>query len=457
MAGRFRDYDPHQAYLLPPSLQEWVGDGSLARFVDEAVDLLAARGRLKAFFEGYENQERGAAAFHPVMMLKILLLGYCSKMTSSRAIARGCREWVPLRFLAANQQPNFRAIAAFRARHIEAFRGLFVEVLCLARAAGLVRLGIVALDGRKIAGNAALSANRTREHLEQEVADLVKQSNEHDLQDDIRLGEQNDETELPEELTKSTSRRHRLLQALDQLQKERQDADSDSVKQNPSQHEGPQNEQSSRRVGRHKQIKSNTLKAKRANTTDPESRIMKSRRGYIQGYNGQAMVAVGSQVIVACDVTQDAHDSRQLSTMLNACHEQAGGTPSILLADAGYPSARAIDEARSSCEVLAPCHPRWKLPRGWHQSGFPRGRIPAGATPIELMQRELQTMRGKSLFKKRATTVEPVFGQMVMRDLNRFLLRGLHKVRAEWAIWCLTHNLLKLWRSGNFQGEAALA
>jgi len=187
---------------------------------------------------------------------------------------------------------------------------------------------------------------------------------------------------------------------------------------------------------------------KKANITDPDSRILKTRRGWAQGYNAQAVADCESQVIVAEDVTQEENDVKQLEPMLERCEEQAGQRPVEMLADAGYWSednARLEDERT---ELFIATTKDWKQRKAQREQGAPRGPIPKNASLKERMERKLLTERGKATYKRRGATIEPVFGQMVMRNLVRFWLRGVKKVKAEWSLWCTSHNILKLWRAG---------
>lgn len=186
----------------------------------------------------------------------------------------------------------------------------------------------------------------------------------------------------------------------------------------------------------------------KVNLTDMDSRILKSRHGWIQGYNGQAMADCDSQVIVACDLVAQENDVRQLGPMLERCEAQAGARPRQLVADAGYWSEENATLQNADTELFIATLKDWKQRKALRDQGAPKGRIPHGATIRDRMERKLVTRRGKAIYQQRGSTIEPVFGQMVMRGLYRLWLRGLQKVKAEWSLWCMTHNLLTLWRSG---------
>jgi transposase len=337
MAPNFQPYEPNQILMMPPAISDWVADGSLARFVNDAVEHMDERGELAAFYAAYRSDGVGAAAFHPVLMLKVLLYCYCHGLTSSRKIAAAHENDVAVRYLSANQQPDFRTIALFRSRHLEALDSLFVKILVLCREAGLAKLGRVALDGRKVAGAAALDQNRTLEGIRREVAGLLEKAEQEDRAEDGLHGEASRGDELPEGLRTKGGRLARLRAAQERLEAK---ACAERSKQETKIEERQAEEE---RTGRKKRgRKPRTPEAvvdneAKANVTDPDSRILKTRsHGFIQGYNGQAMVDCGSQVIVTQGLTQEENDQHQLAPMLAACEEQAGRPPEELLADAGY-------------------------------------------------------------------------------------------------------------------------
>jgi len=451
MAYNFLAYDEQQLYLLPASIVEWVQDDSLARFVGETVDLLDRRGQLGGFYEGYRRDGWGHPAYHPRMLVKVLVYGYCMGVTSSRKLAAGCENEVALRYLTANQQPDFRTISDFRKDHLSALTKLFVEVLGLCQEAGLVNLGRVALDGRKIAGNASLDQNRDEEWLQEEVRKLLAEAERVDAEEDAKHGKEQRGDELPQGLRTREERRKRLEMALERIEEKKRQA---AVKQERKIEERRREEVETGGKKRGRKPKDpeaaalEAAKRKKANVTDPESRILKTRRGWVQGYNGQAVADCKSQVIVAQDLTQEENDVKQLGPMLKRCEEQAGARPGEVLADAGYWSEENAKLESEETELFIATTKDWKQRKAMREAPPPRGRIPKGLSARERMERKLLTKRGHEAYKQRGSTIEPVFGQMVMRGLVRFLLRGSKKARAEWSLWCTTHNLLKLWRSG---------
>lgn len=436
MSYNFREYDQDQLLLMPPSVQEWVKEDSFARFLSDVIDQMDARGRLAAFYKPYRTDGWGSPAFHPVMMLKVILYAYTNGVTSSRRIDAMLEVDIAFRYLAGNNQPDFRTINGFRTTHLDALLGVFVDVLELCRDAGMVKLGRVALDGHRVAGDASLSENRKRDRLEQQVGQLLNEAALIDARENQQHGPDARGDELPSGLKNPRKRAEHLQRALDELQK-REDAlrreQEDRI---------ALREKEERQAGRKKPGPKPKPAAEvklpeeaRANRTDPESRVMKGRNGrYLQGYNGQAMVDCESQVIVAHDLTNEAADVHQLAPMLARCEEQAGARPVQTLVDAGYWSEEngALDGQAGTDLLIATVH-------------WPR-EDPTQHPQRDRMEVKLESEEGKAAYAERCSTVEPVFGQMVTRGLERFRLRGMDKAGLEWSLWCTTHNLLKLWR-----------
>lgn len=436
MSYNFREYDQDQLLLMPPSVREWVKEDSLACFLSEIVDGFDARGRLSGFYAVYRGDGWGAPAFHPVLMLKVLLYAYTNGVTSSRRIAAALEMDVAFRYLAANNQPDFRTINGFRTTHLEAILGLFVDVLELCRDAGMVKLGRVALDGHRVSGDASLSENRKRERLEQQVQQLLDEAAWIDAREDEQHGRKAGGDELPSGLKNPRKRAEHLQRALDELKKR-----EDALRKEQEERIGLR-EQEERETGRKKRGRKPKPAAEvklpeeaRVNRTDAESRVMKGRNGrWLQGYNGQAMVDCGSQVIVAQQLTNEAADVNLLAPMLDRCAEQAGARPEQVLVDAGYwsESNGTLDGQNGTDLLIATVH--------WPQED------PGKHPQRDLMEAKLEKEEGKAAYAQRGSTVEPVFGQMVTRGLERFRLRGKKKAGLEWSLWCTTHNLLKLWR-----------
>jgi transposase len=437
MSHNFRPYAQDQLFLMPPSVQEWVKKDSMVCFLSDVLDQFDAGGRLAAFYAKYRADGWGASAFHPLMMVKVLLYGYTNGITSSRRLASMLEVDVAFRYLAANNQPNHRTINDFRTDHLEALLGLFVDVLELCQAEGLVKLGRVALDGHRVAGNASLSENRKRERLEQEIQTLLDEAAWIDAKEDREHGPEARGDELPSGLKDPRKRAERLQKALEELEKK------EAALKKEQEERIAKREEEEQRTGRKKRGRKPKAAEEvklpedaRANRTDPDSRVMKARHGgFLQGYNAQAMADCGSQVIVAQQVTNEEADVHQLAPMLDRCEAQAGARPEQALVDAGYWSEAngALDGQGGTDLLIATVH--------WAREN------PAAHPRRDLMDAKLETEEGKAAYAQRGSTIEPVFGQMVMRGLERFRLRGKQKVRLEWSLWCTTHNLLKLWRN----------
>lgn len=446
MSKTYRAYDPEQMLLLPPSIKDWLPSGHLAHFVSDLVENLD----LKAITEVYEREDRGYPPYHPVMMVKVLVYAYCMGLASSRRIARGLVEDVALRFLAANNTPDFRTISDFRKRHLEALRGLFVQVLRLCQKAGMVKLGHVALDGTKMKANAskhkAMSygrMNKEEARLQAEVDELLRRADEIDEQEDAEYGRDRRGDELPAELAFREGRLKKIREAKEALEREAREAA-----------EAKKREADARRAekgpgGRKPKDPDPTPRDKaQKNFTDPDSRIMPrpgDRLAFMQAYNCQAAVDGKEQVIVAADVAQQTNDSRQAEPMLEQVKTNTGSIPSKASMDTGYFSKEAVDALEEmGVEVFIPPERR---KHGDVLSPAPRGRIPKGMSTKELARRKLMTIRGRTIYAKRKTIVEPVFGQIKQaRGFRQFLLRGITKVKGEWSLICTAHNLLKLWR-----------
>jgi transposase len=427
MGKTYRTYLPEQDLLLPPSLSDWLPEDHLAYFVSDVVEQLD----LSAIESVYEEEERGQPPYHPRMMTKILIYGYCVGVFSSRRIQKKLSEDVGFRVLAAGNEPDFRTISDFRKLHLEGLQGLFDQVLQIALQAGTMKLGRVVLDGSKVKANAskhkAMSYGRMREEekrLKEEVKRILKQAEATDAEEDTRYGRDRAGDELPAELARRETRLKRIQEAKRALE-ERAKEEAKS--------KGKPEEKA-------------TPKAKmQYNFTDPESRIMPGADGFVQAYNAQIAVEPDFQLIVGQNVTQATNDKQQLVPAVEAIKEQAGQKPQEVLTDSGYCSEANLKylEKKKIEGFVATDRESY---RDREEPG-PRGPLPQGATRVDHMRRKLQTKMGAAIYSRRKTIVEPVFGQIKQaRGFRQFLLRGLEKVQGEWAMICLTHNILKLHR-----------
>jgi len=448
----FKPYNPDQLFLLPPALRDWLPEGHLALFLSDVVETALD---LTAILATYETGDgRGQPPYHPALLVKLLLYGYCTGKPSSRAIERATYEEIPYRVLAANQHPDHDTLAAFRQTHLAALAGLFAQVLRLCQRAGLVQLGHVALDGTKVLANAskhkAMSYGRMPEaerKLEQEIATLLAEAQQVDAAEDAQYGKGTRGDELPAELARRESRLAKIRAAKAELEAEAR-AEAAAAQAKLAARERQTRETGRKPKGPAPMIPDPTQatpapKAQR-NFTDPESRIMKdgATKSFVQAYNAQAAVDGTVQVIVAAAVTQEANDKQQLVPMLTQVDGNCGARPTAASGDAGYFSEAAVTDAALEGIALYVPPDRQK-----------HGEAPAppadDGTVIGAMRAKLQTAAGHAVYALRKAIVEPVFGQIKgPRGFRRFAFRGLGKVQAEWQLICLTHNLLKLFRAG---------
>jgi transposase len=447
VTSNFIRYDQDQQHILPKDLSEWVEDDSLERFISDTIDYLDEQNRLEPFYPEETDENRGRPQFHPVMLLKVLVFAYAQGIRSSRKIDRLLERDVAFRYLAANQQPDFRTISDVRKDHRDDFQHLFVEILQLCSQAGMAQMGEVALDGRRVQGDAALDQNRTRKQIEEEIQEIPDEAAEVDEEEDEEYGPESRGDELPEELQEKESRLERLREAKAKLDEQKQ---AQKDKQAEKIREREDKEESGETLRGRKPTPPEDVELEddtKANTTDPESQTLKTDDAWKQDYNGQAMVDCDSQVIVAQDVTTDANDKQQLEPMLDECDDVNGKVPSKVLADAGYWSEANAELEDDQTELFIATTKDWKRRNELREQGPPRGAIPDSAGPKELMERKLRTKAGRDIYRKRSLSVEPVFGQHVNRGLDRFILRGMDGAAAEWSLFSATHNLLKLWRT----------
>ena len=433
MPKGYRPYLPDQDLLLPPSLREWLPDDHLVYFVSDVVDQLD----LSVIHAKYGEEKRGQPPYDPRLMTKLLVYGYCTGVFSSRRIQRRIQEDIPFKVLAAGNEPDFRTISDFRKIHIAALQELFEQVLEMALESGAVKLGRVSVDGTKVKANAskhkAMSYGRMKEKQEQlreEVKQLLAQAEAADEEEDRRHGDKRG-GELPEELRRRETRLAKIKQAkkvVEQWAREKAAVagkSADEVK------------------------KAKPTDKDQYNFTDPESRIMKGGDGFVQGYNAQAAVEPEKGLIVGQFVTQAANDKEQLRPMLEAVEQQSGQRPEAVLADSGYCSEenlKYLESAERPERKIEGYIATGKQEHGDRRRPCKRGPLPQGATCVDRMRRKLQTKAGKAVYAARKYVVEPVFGQIKQaRGFRQFVLRGIQKVKGEWALVCLTHNILRLY------------
>jgi transposase len=460
MTKCFVEDEIDQSLLMPPSLHDWLPENHLARFVADLVKSL----ELSEFYAGYEKDGRGQAAYHPVMMVRLLVYGYCTGVTSSRQIEKRTYEDVAFRYLSVDEHPDHSVISEFRKRHLKALAGLFVKALQLCQKAGLVKLGHVAVDGTKLQANAskhkAMSYGRmaeAEEKLKAEVEELLKRAEATDAAEDEK--EKKGQTDkLPEELARRESRLKKIQQAKAELEAEaRQRAEQEKAAAEAKiAARREQEERTGKKMGGRPPQVPDPSQAKpddkaQRNFTDPDSRIMPDgahKGSFVQGYNAQIAVDAEAQVIVAAEITQETNDKQQLAPMLEQVQKNTGAKPAAASADTGYSSTGQVTDARVEGIDLYVAQERAK--HGASSESTDAKADPAGdANVLERMKQKLQSDAGRALYKMRKAIVEPVFGQIKeCRRFRRFGLRGLENVSAEWKFVCATHNILKLFRSG---------
>ena len=426
--SNFRQVDRQTGFLLPPSVDEWLPQRHLARFVVEVIDGLDLRELIGSY------RGSGSASYHPAMLLGLLVYGYATGVFSSRKLERATYDSVAFRFIAANDHPDHDTIATFRRRFLQEIEGLFVKVLLLAREMGVLNLGTVALDGTKIHANASRHSALSYEHagkleaqLKAEVAVLLAKAEAADSADVP------DGMSIPEELERREERLKKLAEARTKIAAREAKAKASGKKPGgkppapPAAGPGPTDQ---------------------INLTDEASRIMPvAGGGFEQCYNAQALVTADSLLVVAGDVVQAANDKQQLEPMLGklAALPADLGRPETILGDNGYFSAANV----TAC-AAAGIEPLLALGRASHHPSLdqrfaPAPPAPQNPTPLEAMAHRLATPEGKKLYGRRKHTPEPVFGIIKsVLGFRQFLLRGLDKVRGEWSLVTMAWNMKRM-------------
>lgn len=448
MGYNFVPCDRDQQFLMPPSLNEWLPKDHLVRFVVEMVDVLD----LSAFYARRRADGWGRAAYDPKMMVALLIYAFATGTRSSRRIETRLIEDVAFRFIAANESPDHATIARFAKDHEDELAELFDQVLRLAAEMGLVKVGLVALDSTRVKADASPGANHGGDWIRKEVDKIIKEARSNDDEEDRRAGASDED--IPEDLIEPDSRLARLLAAKARLEEDaaRRQADYEAKLRAREEHKARTGKGM---VGRKPKPPDQRLRdaerSKKANTTDPDSRILSSANGgYLQGFTGQA-IATEDQITIACTVTNEATDFAQLKPMI----EQAAGNLksagvdhaiAVVAADSGYLSDDNLAlEDELQVELLIATKSRRQAAKN---DEAPRGRIPHGLSRTELMERKLRTKRGQHLYRKRAAFIEPVFGQQRQRGMGAFRRRGLKACDSEWRFEHAVHNLLKIRTSG---------
>jgi transposase len=441
VAFNFVACDRDQELLLPPSMREWLAEDHLAWFVLDAVDAID----LGAFYAEYRDDGWGRAAFDPTMMVALLLYAYAVGERSSREIERRCREDVAFRVICANRVPDHATIARFRVRHEQALAATFTQVLVLCARAGLVSVGVVALDGSPIAGNASAGATRTYAAIRTEVEAILEQAATADASEDEQFGEARGD-ELPAPLADRRSRLERLRRCREELEREEGEAEAAFAAKLAWRAEW-EAEHGRKLTGRKPAPPDpEGLSKRKLNTTDPDTRmITRTGRRTVQGFNVQ-VVADSNQIVLAAEVTQSINDGDQLEPMVDCAISELARAGieepiSTVLADGGYWNTTQIASTRArQIDVLVPAKNR--------QRPQPRKNAPPQSDEAHRMEAILDTPEGQARYRRRQQIVEPVFANIkYRRRIDRFQRRGLRACQAEWKLITATHNLLKLWRA----------
>jgi len=476
MARGYVPVDRDQQFLIPPDMRDWLPANHLVWFVIEVVDRIDT----KALHSRRRRGGQGRAGYDPDMLLALLIYAYCTKVRSSRQIERLCETDVAYRVICAGHRPDHTTIARFRQEHTVAARRLFAQVLDICAKAGLAQVGVVAVDGTKIAANASLAANRSRAQLEADISAMFDEAESVDDDEDDRFGPRRGD-ELPGELADPDIRQARLQAALDELARrpatrgykggqdvweahvERAEARLEAARRRwhaaraahgparrGDRREHPEGSKVAHFEARIERLKANQAKAAarhrgdaQVNLTDPDSRIMTTKDGWVQGYNAQAAIN-HSGIIVAAEVFNSPTDANLFVPMLDALDHTAKltGPVGVILADAGYcsntnltvPGPTRLIATTSARQVRTDpiiCH----------------GPPPPGSEPVQAMAHTLRTPEGRYLYKQRSWTVEPGFGNLKANlGFTRFARRGLAAAQAEWQLITAAANLLKLHR-----------
>lgn len=404
MSGKFQTIDRNTAYLLPPSIQDWLPEKHLARFVVDIVDRLDLRALERRYGGG------GKPPYHPALLLALLFYGYATGVFSSRKLEQATHDSVAFRFITGDAHPDHDTIATFRKRFLKELEGLFVQMLVLAKVMGVFKLGTVSLDGTKIKANAskhkAMSwgyANTLEEQLRREVRELLQKAEQADAMDEPEI-------DIPDEL----ARREDRLAAIERAKAPQAGpGDKDQV-----------------------------------NFTDEESRIMPSHEGFVQAYNAQATVDIDSHLIVENHLTQQPNDTQEVVPALDRLQELKGrlGKPDGLLADAGYFSENNVKrcEADEVTPYISDSRERHHLP--WDERFQSPPPCPEGADAVTAMRHRLRTPEGRAMYAKRKSTVETVFGIVKeVMGFRRFHLRGFDAAQGEWNLVCMAWNMKRMY------------
>jgi transposase len=448
----FRRWDNKQSFILPPNTADWLPEGHLALFIDDVVDEL----NIDAFYVPYDNDGRGCVPYDPRMMVRILLYGYAIGVTSSRKLEKRTIEDISFRYLAGGNTPDHHTISDFRRDHRAAVVDLFHQLLVEAKKAGMAKMGRVALDGTKVKANAAMDKTWSADKLDKEERKLLDDINRYfdeaeriDREENAIYGDEK-EFLLPKEMRSKGEYMKRIREARRQIEEDRlKQLDENQLKEEEAAKERKKKEEEEARKGKklrgrkpkEPDEKQTRLKETKRNVTDPDSRMMSIRGGFIQGYNVQLAVDIEDQMIVAVSVTQDGNDRQQLNAMLDRM-EATVGLPKALAADNGYSSRKEIEMAcRRTDLYIAMCDDPDDLPAGWGE-----GEMPLCLSDMGEMSWKMTTLAGRDMYRLRCSSVEPVNGQLKeQQGMRQFRTRGLPMVELEAHLHAIGSNIKKMW------------
>ena len=446
MSGKFQTINRDTAYLLPPSLQDWLPEKHLARFVVDIVERLDLS-ELESCYGG-----GGKQPYHPAVLLALLFYGYATGVFSSRKLEQATYDSVAFRFITGDAHPDHDTLARFRKRFLSELEGVFVQLLVLAKVMGLLKLGKVSLDGTKVKANAskhkAMSwgyANQLEEQLRREVRELLKKAELADAEDEPEI-------DIPDELARREDRLSAIEKAKAEITRraqERFEAEQSEYEEKLKKRKEKEDQTGKKARGRApKPPKAGPQDKDQVNFTDEASRIMPSSEGFVQAYNAQAAVDIDSHLIVENHITQQPNDKQEVEPTLKQLKvvEDSLGKPDGLLADTGYFSESNVKrcEANEITPYISDSRERHNLP--WDERFQSPPPCPEDADAVTAMAHRLRTSEGKAIYARRKSTVETVFG--VIKEVlgfRQFHLRGLDSVQGEWNLVCMAWNLKRMY------------
>ena len=446
MSGKFRPINRDTSYLLPPSLQDWLPEKHLARFVIDLVDQLDLSPLEKRYGGG------GKQPYHPALLLSLLFYGYATGVFSSRKLEQATYDSVAFRFITGDTHPDHDTIAVFRKRFLAELESLFVQLLVVAKVTGLLKLGKVSLDGTKIKANAskhkAMSwgyANKLEDQLRKEVQELLRKAEQADAEDEPEM-------DIPDELARREDRLAAIKKAKEEIERrarERFEKEQAEYESKLKQRKDKETQSGKKPRGpAPKPPESGPRDKDQINFTDSESRIMPSSEGFVQAYNAQASVDIDTHLIVENHITQQSNDKLEVEPTLNGLKDIEGqlGKAEGLLADAGYFSADNVAHCEEAGITPYISDHRERHHLTWDERFKEPPPCPQNADAVTVMAHRLRTVEGKEIYAKRKSTVETVFGIIKeVMGFRRFHLRGKDTAQGEWNLVCMAWNMKRMY------------